>query len=574
MTFQSNRQTQTFVQDTEDHNVNYNVSGQLTKDLRGRFAVSNERMKGAPGFPTIEPDSTSRDNPALFQGERQYTNNFTDSYAAVFDWVTTPRLYVNLTTGYFTYGARGKGPVGTNLRHTFNGSNFQFADVPASLQNVSGYADDISSSIIVKDDYGRFTFNSDATYYTNWKGQHTLKAGVQYERISNDVNRGQQFPTIQLNWDAVRGTLDGRNVRGKYGYYTVTRGTVTLGDFSVSNTGLFIQDAWTLNNRVTLNLGIRTEVEDVPSYKPQNPGIHFSFADKISPRVGFAWDLKGDSTWKAYGSWGVFHDLMKLSMSRILFGADRWVDYFYTLDTADWPSIQCGYPPTGGPSCPGTFIEQADFRHEANDVNSSLIDPGIKPMRSQEFTLGMDHELNQHDLDRRAVFAQVAEPRDRSVRRAAARRRRDLPDLEPGLRVGSVAVDRPVHLARPRLPELSRPAGGEARLRRRRVPAAEALLGQLGADHQLLVQPALRQLLRPGEFRRERQRLGENRSELQPRIRPVDGIVRRAGARRVRPAADRSPAGVQGAGLVLVRASARPSAATTSCRAARRCRRR
>jgi outer membrane receptor protein involved in Fe transport len=395
VTFQSNRQTQTFVQDTEDHNVNYNVSAQLMKDLRGRFAVSNERQKGAPSFPSIEPDRTSRDNPALFQGDRQYTNNFTDSYAAVFDWVTTPKLYVNLTTGYFTYGARGKGPVGTNLRHTFSGSNFQFPDIPASLQNVSGYADDISSSIIVKDDYGRFTFNSDATYYTNWKGQHTLKAGVQYERISNDVNRGQQFPTVQLNWDAVRGTLDGRNVRGKYGYYTVTRGTVTLGDFSVSNTGLFIQDAWTLNNRLTLNLGVRTEVEDVPSYKPQNPGIHFSFADKISPRVGFAWDLKGDSRWKAYGSWGVFHDLMKLSMSRILFGADRWVDYFYTLDTADWPSIQCGYPPTGGPSCPGTFIEQADFRHEANDVNNSLIDPGIKPMRSQEFTLGMDHELNR-----------------------------------------------------------------------------------------------------------------------------------------------------------------------------------
>ena len=32
--------------------------------MRGRFAVSNERTKGAPSFPSIEPDRTSRDNPA------------------------------------------------------------------------------------------------------------------------------------------------------------------------------------------------------------------------------------------------------------------------------------------------------------------------------------------------------------------------------------------------------------------------------------------------------------------------------------------------------------------------------
>jgi carboxypeptidase family protein/TonB-dependent receptor-like protein len=395
VTFQSNRQTQTFVQDTRDHNLNYNVSSQVLKNLRARFAGSNERIKGAPSFPSIEPDATSRDNPALFQGERQYTNGFADSYSGVVDWVATPKLYVNVTTGYFGYGSRGEGPVGTSLRHTFSASNFQFTDIPASLQNSSGYADAISSSIIVKDDYGRITFNSDATYYARWKGDHTLKGGFQYERLSNDVNRGQQYPSITLNWDAVRGTLDGRNVRGKYGYYTVTRGTVTLGDFAVSNVGVFIQDAWTVNNRLTLNLGLRTEREDVPSYKPENPGIHFSFADKIAPRVGFAWDLKGDSTWKTYASWGVFHDLMKLSLSRILFGADRWVDYFYTLDTFDWPSIQCSYPPVSGPSCPGTFIEQADFRHEANDRDNSLIDPGLKPMRSQEFTVGMDHELNR-----------------------------------------------------------------------------------------------------------------------------------------------------------------------------------
>lgn len=393
--FQSNGETQNFVRDIEDHNLNYNVTGQLTRNLRGKFAAANRRVFSAPNFPNIEPDGTSRDNFALFQGARQYTDSFEDQFSAVFDWVANNKFYVNLTSGYLSYGQRGKGPVASRLRHEFNGSNFQFPEIPATLRQSSGFADEISSSIIVKDDYGRFTFNTDATYYGSWKGRHTLKAGVQYERLTNDVNRGSQQPRIVLNWGALRGTLDGRRVGGAYGHYTVTRGTVTVGDIAFDNLGLFLQDAWTVNDRLTLNLGVRTEKEHVPSYREENPGIDFKFADKIAPRVGFAWDIKGDSSWKAYGSWGVFYDLMKLSLSRILFGADRWVDYFYTLDTFDWPSIQCTYPPVSGPSCPGTFIEQADFRHAANERDNNLIDPSIKPMKTQEFTIGLDHELNK-----------------------------------------------------------------------------------------------------------------------------------------------------------------------------------
>ena len=55
--------------------------------------------------------------------------------------------------------------------------------IPASLQQVNGYVDDISSSKIYSDDYGRITFNSDATYYANWLGQHTFKGGFQDERL-------------------------------------------------------------------------------------------------------------------------------------------------------------------------------------------------------------------------------------------------------------------------------------------------------------------------------------------------------------------------------------------------------
>ena len=74
----------------------------------------------------------------------------------------------------------------------------------------------------------------------------------------------------------------------------------------------------------------------MPSYVEGLNGIKFSFADKFAPRAGFAYDIKGDGKWKAYGSWGVFYDIMKLELPRGAFGGDKWIEHYYTLDTLDW----------------------------------------------------------------------------------------------------------------------------------------------------------------------------------------------------------------------------------------------
>jgi Carboxypeptidase regulatory-like domain/TonB dependent receptor-like, beta-barrel len=393
VTFRSNQQRAGFQSAPLDQIANYNVTGQMTTNLRGKFAVSNERVRGGYTLPNIQTDGTSTDNPALFPSPNR-RDSFKDSYSAVFDWVLTPHAYANLTANYLRYGGQDVGTFSSALRHTFSGSNFQFADIPTSLRNVSGYADFPSSSRQVRDTFGRYNVNADLTRYLTWRGQHMIKAGIQFEHLTNSVLSGQQAPTIQLFWDASYATVDGRRVRGTYGYYVDTR-SFTQGDVKANNTSLFAQDAWTLNNRLTVNLGIRAENEDVPSYRSENPSIHFGLSEKIAPRIGFAWDPRGDSQWKVYGSWGKFYDLLKLTIGRVMFGADRWVNYYYTLDTFNWPSINCDYPPTSGPNCPGTFIALFDNRSVANDPSFNLVDPNLRPTQTEEFTLGADHELRK-----------------------------------------------------------------------------------------------------------------------------------------------------------------------------------
>ena len=274
---------------------------------------------------------------------------------------------------------------------------------------------------------------------------------------------------MQLFWNQSYALNDGRRISGKYGYYNVVR-SVTIGDIESNNLGLFVQDSWTINRKLTLNLGLRTESEDVPSYRADNPGVKFNFGDKIAPRVGFAYDVRGDSRLKVYGSWGVFYDLMKLTIGRVMFGGDNWVNYYYTLDSFDWPSISCGDGQPGS-GCPGSFITQFDFRPVANNPNHDLVDPDLKAARSQEFTLGMDHELNRDDVGRRALRAQVDRLRDRGGVQLHAERRGRLRRQQPRLRQRARDLS-----ARPQQPGA---AAGGARLRRHRGSPAQAAVQPL-----------------------------------------------------------------------------------------------
>ena len=82
-------------------------------------------------------------------------------------------------------------------------------------------------------------------------------------------------------------------------------------------------------------------------------------------------------------------------MPRGPWGADRWIDYSLHARHVQLADDQCEGPP--GRGCPGTFIEQADRRHRRRTAceQQPRSIPNLKPMHTQEFTLGIDHELSR-----------------------------------------------------------------------------------------------------------------------------------------------------------------------------------
>ena len=384
----------TFNQDEKTHNFTGNIDSQISSKLRARFAVNLNNYKRTGTLPNRTYGDEVGTSSALYPWTSTGQKLPNATYSGQLDFVASNTFYIGVRGGYFRTDVQDFGIPG-DTRYIFQRSNVGYLDVPGSLQNPRGFsnlATNFSSTFDVK---SRLGFDVSATYYATFAGQHALKGGVQFDQYGNDVLRGEQSGLINLYWGLTRFTNDGRAVRGTYGYYT-HRQFQTTGDIHSNNVGLYIQDAWTVNNRLTINAGIRTENEHVPSYDPISSGkdnaIKFDFADKLAPRVGFAYDVRGDGKWRAYGSYGRFFDITKLEMPRGSFGGDKWIQNYYTLDTYAWNTIDVNS------NYPGTPIETINFRYNsaASDAlqHGGGVDPALKPVEQWEVTLGLDHELS------------------------------------------------------------------------------------------------------------------------------------------------------------------------------------
>jgi hypothetical protein len=387
--------SQSAEQKVQTQYVTGNLTSQMSDSLRGRLAFNNSwaRTKGLlPALTGLDPAGTNYSKTSTFP-------NYTISGNV--DWVASPNLFFGVRGGYY-FSDQYDTNVTEDVRVLFSaGNNLGFPGVPPNLAQGTGFSNIPTNNKVTRDQLTRAYFQADGTVYGNLGGSHQLKFGLQLDRVGNNVLSGESNNLVRISWD--RSLATGVPVqRGTYGYYQVrsngvapNQGFITEGDIHTTNIGLFIQDAWTINNRLTINAGIRTERERVPAYTTGADipefGLEFDFADKLAPRVGFAYDINGDGRWKAFGSWGVFYDIFKLQLPRGSFGGDKWLEYYYTLDTFDWTALDTGT--ACPPACSGTQIRgPIDFRHPS--FGSDAIDPDLKPMRQQEATAGIEHQLN------------------------------------------------------------------------------------------------------------------------------------------------------------------------------------
>ena len=218
--------------------------------------------------------------------------------------------------------------------------------------------------------------------------------------------------------------------------------------------------------------------------------------------------MKGDGKWKAYGSYGVFYDIMKLELPRGAFGGDKWIERYYTLDTLDYLSIG----PNG--NFPGTFIESVELPYPVE--RSGL--PRVRrhrPGSEADAPAGSSSSASSTSW-RRACRSAPATSTSSSI----APSRTSACSCRASAR-SSTSPTRAKARRRSSSPTSARPAR-RCRRCKRDYDALEFKLNkrfsqQLGSECQLHDQPALRQLPRPRQLGRERPHRAERDAAVRRR---------------------------------------------------------
>jgi hypothetical protein len=172
------------------------------------------------------------------------------------------------------------------------------------------------------------------------RGAHDLKLGGEVQRVkaafdlgvfqAGRIEMAEDFPDFDRNGD---GAVDDQDLLFAVTLRSAYPDRNLLLD-GCDNTYLafFVQDDWRVTPRLTLNLGLRwemdTDVKNVSGYANTNPLVSGFYhgdraADKnnFGPRLGFNWtDAAGRVS--VHGGWGIYYDRITLEITSLERGLD------------------------------------------------------------------------------------------------------------------------------------------------------------------------------------------------------------------------------------------------------------
>jgi len=266
----------------------------------------------------------------------------------------------------------------------------------------------------------------------NWfGGDHTIKTGIKYKAIELTAQDATiNNPVFYYNVTAAgAATIPWKAV---FGLPFAGFSPVVTSD--VKQLGVFAQDDWSVNDHLTLNLGIRWDLEKNPSYldfvAPQflinslnteiSPGLTYgqslglssdpnvainindylgnghnrkAFQDAFQPRLGFSYDLGADQQHVIFGGLGraydrTLYDYLQLERTKFTLAQAE-----VRINTADHPCT------VNGSSCVNwdpAFADdignlQALLSGNAGEVD--LINNDLKVPYSDQFSLGMRNRI-------------------------------------------------------------------------------------------------------------------------------------------------------------------------------------
>jgi len=257
--------------------------------------------------------------------------------------------------------------------------------------NINTPQQTIQKRIQVKDD---FSFRKEG-----WKGDHDFKVGGELIRS----HYGGFFTPSLYGYFIFGSRLPGNDINA---YLNAIADTFTgsagsnVADDNWTYVAGYFQDDWKPRSNVTLNLGLRWEMQAGPYQNNFDTlgrraieAAGYAIDKKqdlkdFGPRVGFAWDLKGDGKTVVRGGYGIYYDEIFENITLY----EKWSDvntplFFVSSSPAPWTAA---YYAANRDAIRNSFIDPTFAGQRQN-----LTAPDLKQPYSHQFNAGFSQEVNR-----------------------------------------------------------------------------------------------------------------------------------------------------------------------------------
>lgn len=243
------------------------------------------------------------------------------------------------------------------------------------------------------------------------KGGHTLKAGFDYvhDSIANffpgNFSGVYSFNSLENFGRSLAGQPLITTAPGAAGdtYSQAFGGPGTSGPTThpnINEYAWFVQEDWRVNGHLTLDLGLRWDLQDTAKPPLDNPvaaatGIHTGQlnldTNNFGPRIGFAFTPWAGGGTVVRGGYGIFYGrtpAIMIGTAHSNNGINVQTKSFTGIDVPSYPNTKCGAP-VDNPTC------AAPTTGTAAAPSIYVMQPGFEEPMVQQANLNLEHEVTR-----------------------------------------------------------------------------------------------------------------------------------------------------------------------------------
>ncbi|MBD8899922.1 TonB-dependent receptor [Rhodanobacter sp. DHG33] len=319
----------------------------------------------------------------------KYTSYITDNLTLNF-------LYGKMNGTYYT-GYPGYDPSLTYVGSTAN-------ENPAYLSCASCYIHNSSLYLNLNDPAHRSEVRN-LRLDLDWKlGNHDIQFGIDND-TSLDKDDGVSMSGPGYSWSYGQTGAPGADIIQLAGVGTAGPGTPCVGgtkgcyvekyvftssaSVEVMQRAQYIQDNWQITPNFLLNLGLRND--QFTNFNPAGEPYLRLTKPQWAPRIGFSWDVFGDSSMKVFGNAGRYYLAMPTSVALREASDPLYTEQFYT-----YSGINADGTPVNPVLVPNTFPNNTYYVNSENGTSipaKETTSANLKAEYQDQFVLGMQQQF-------------------------------------------------------------------------------------------------------------------------------------------------------------------------------------